>query len=75
MKSPVSTRVGDVEHECIQENIFLCMFGRIRVRKDPYVFRGPISLNLVFGMKSLPVDPEGNCFNVNVIYFYLLFTL
>ena len=75
MKTPVSARVEDVEHEYIQENIFLCMFGRIRVRKVPYVIRGPISVNLVFGMQSLPVDPEGNCFNVNVIYFYLLFTL
>ena len=75
MKTPVPARVEDVKHEYIQENIFLCMFGRIRVRKVPYVFRGPISFNLVFGMKSLPVDPEGNCFNVNSIYFYLLFTL
>ena len=75
MKTPVPARVEDVKHEYIQENIFLCMFGRIRVRKVPYVIRGPISVNLVFGMQSLPVDPEGNCFNVNVIYFYLLFTL
>ena len=75
METPVSARVEDVEHEYIQENIFLCMFGRIRVRKVPYVIRGPISVNLVFGMQSLPVDPKGNCFNVNLIHFYLLFIL
>ena len=65
MKSPVSARVGEVVYECTQENIFLCMFGRIRMPKDPFVIRGPISLNLVFGMKSLPVNPEGNCLMSN----------
>ena len=76
MKLLVSVRVGQVVNEYMQESIFLYMFGRIRMRMDPSVSRGPICSQFRFcNEKFLPIKPEGNYLMSKQNILYLMFIL